>query len=155
MIKGVVMSVHGERAQVRVNFKESDEKNLRAYIDCWNPIGAHVGDNIIVEYSKVDAKKAKYFIIGFPIGCILAGGIFGYTMGDYFKMAEWTWAFTLGSALIWFAIAMNYIRIFKRDAVTKKEQLTIVKQDPVQFEIDLGDDDKSDKDDVHSFLPYS
>ena len=45
MIKGMVTETHGERAKVRVNFKETTERGLRAYIDCWNPISAHERQN--------------------------------------------------------------------------------------------------------------
>ena len=54
MIKGTVTETHGERAKVRVNFKETTERGMRADIDCWNPISAHPGDNVVIEYRKVD-----------------------------------------------------------------------------------------------------
>lgn len=149
MIKGVVMAVKGERAKVRVNFKETDEKGLRAYIDCWNPISAHPGDNVIIEYRKVDEKKAKLFMIFLPIGCAAAGGIFGTTMAGYFHMGQWYWPFVGGSVFAWLLIAYNYIKIFKRDAITKKEQLTIAAFEPVSFEIDMNDEEE---DKVESFL---
>ena len=66
MIKGTVTETHGERAKVRVNFKETTERGMRAYIDCWNPISAHPGDNVVIEYRKVDEKKAKWFQILLP-----------------------------------------------------------------------------------------
>ena len=84
MIKGTVTETHGERAKVRVNFKETTERGLRAYIDCWNPISAHPGDNVIIEYRKVDERKAKWFQIMLPILCLAAGGIFGYALAGYF-----------------------------------------------------------------------
>ena len=59
MIKGTVTETHGERAKVRVNFKETTERGMRAYIDCWNPISAHPG-----KESKMVPDFASHFVSG-------------------------------------------------------------------------------------------
>ena len=66
---------------------------MRAYIDCWNPISAHPGDNVVIEYRKVDEKKAKWFQILLPILCLAAGGIFGHALAGFFKMEFWFWPY--------------------------------------------------------------
>ena len=168
MIKGTVLETHGERAKVRVNFKETDERGLRAYIDCWNPISAHPGDNVIIEYRKVDEKKAKLFQIILPVICLLAGGIFGYVMADYFKLEFWFWPFVAGSLLVWLFVAYNYIKIFRRDAISKQEQLTVALSlihiseptrpltvaslEPVTFEINLDENGEEKDEKPQSFL---
>lgn len=152
MIKGTVLETHGERAKVRVNFKETDEKGLRAYIDCWNPISAHAGDNVIIEYRKVDERKAKFFQIMLPVICLAAGGIFGYVMAGYFHLEYWFWPFVGGSILVWLFVAYNYIKIFRRDAMTKQEQLTVASLEPVQFEINLDKEVEETAEKPKSFL---
>lgn len=152
MIRGTVLETHGERAKVRVNFKETDERGLRAYIDCWNPISAHPGDNVIIEYRKVDEKKAKLFQIILPVICLLAGGIFGYVMADYFKLEFWFWPFVAGSLLVWLFVAYNYIKIFRRDAISKQEQLTVASLEPVTFEINLDENGEEKDEKPQSFL---
>ena len=152
MIKGTVMETHGERAKVRVNFKETTEKGLRAYIDCWNPISAHPGDNVIIEYRKVDEKKAKLFQIALPILCLAAGGIFGYALAGYFQMEFWFWPFVAGSVLAWLFIAYNYIKIFHRDAISKREQLTIAELEPVEYMINTDEEAKEMAEKPKSFL---
>ena len=57
MIKGTVTETHGERAKVRVNFKETTERGMRAYIDCWNPISAHPGDNVVIYTARWMRKR--------------------------------------------------------------------------------------------------
>ena len=153
MIKGTVISRKGERAKVRINFKETDERGLRAYVDCWNPISAHPGDNVTIEYRKIDERKAKIFMLAFPVLCVAAGFVFGYSIANYFQMDFWYYPFIVGSVLVWGFVAVNYLRIFKRDAVSSQEQLTVASIDPVEFVVD-GDGDAADGDakNTKSFL---
>ena len=152
MIKGTVLSTKGERAKVRINFKLTDEKGLRAYVDCWNPIEAHPGDNVTIEYRKVDVKKAKIFMIALPILCILTGYLFGYTVANYFQMDYWYYPFIVGSVVVWGFVAFNYLRIFRRDAMSDQEQLTVASVDPVEFEFHEDDEDDGDAKKTKSFL---
>ena len=151
MIKGTVLSTKGERAKVRINFKLTDEKGLRAYVDCWNPISAHPGDNVTIEYRKIDEKKAKVFVIALPVLCVLAGFIFGYSVANYFEMDFWYYPFLVGSVLAWSFVTFNYIRIFRRDAMSDQEQLTVASIDPVEFEF-RDDENDGDKEKTKSFL---
>ncbi len=152
MIKGTVTETHGERAKVRVNFKETTERGLRAYIDCWNPISAHRGDNVIIEYRKVDEKKARLFQIALPILCLAAGGIFGHALAGFFQMEFWFWPFVAGSVVVWLFIAYNYIKIFRRDAISKKPQLTVAGIEPAEFEINMDEEAEEMAEKPKSFL---
>ena len=100
MIKGTVTETHGERAKVRVNFKETTERGMRAYIDCWNPISAHPGDNVVIEYRKVDEKKAKWFQILLPVLCLAAGGIFGPAVSSVMPWQAFS-RWSSGSGPLW------------------------------------------------------
>ena len=152
VIKGLVTETHGERAKVRVNFKETTERGLRAYIDCWNPISAHPGDNVIIDYRKVDEKKAKYFQIALPVLCLAAGGIFGHALAVFFQMDFWFWPFVAGSIVVWLFVAYNYIKIFRRDAISKKEQLTVVEIEPAEFLINTDEEVEELAEKPKSFL---
>ena len=152
MIKGTVTETHGERAKVRVNFKETTERGMRAYIDCWNPISAHPGDNVVIEYRKVDEKKAKWFQILLPVLCLAAGGIFGHALAGFFKMEFWFWPFVAGSVVVWLFIAYNYIKIFRRDAISKKEQLTVTEIEPAAFLINTEEEVEELAEKLKSFL---
>lgn len=83
MIKGTVLSTKGERAKVRINFKLTDEKGLRAYVDCWNPISAHPGDNVTIEYRKIDEKRRRS--LSSPcLSCVSWRGSFRLFRGELF-----------------------------------------------------------------------
>ena len=152
MIKGLVTETHGERAKVRVNFKETTERGLRAYIDCWNPISARPGDNVIIEYRKVDERKAKWFQIFLPIGCLAAGAIFGHALAGFFKLDFWFWPFVGGSIVVWLYVAYNYIKIFRRDALSAKEQLTVAEIEPAEFLINVDEEAEEMAEKPKSFL---
>ena len=110
MIKGTVTETHGERAKVRVNFKETTERGMRAYIDCWNPISAHPGDNVVIEYRKVDEKKAKWFQILLPVLCLAAGGIFGHALAGFFKMEFWLCGCLLLTTILRFSAGTRSVK---------------------------------------------
>ena len=132
MIKGTVISRKGERAKVRINFKETDERGLRAYVDCWNPISAHP--------------------ISLPILCVVAGFVFGYSIANYFEMDFWYYPFIVGSVIVWSFVAFNYLRIFRRDALSSQEQLTVASIDPVEFVVNDDDSTDGDAKNTKSFL---
>ena len=107
---------------------------------------------MIIEYRKVDARKAKWFQIMLPILCLAAGGIFGYALAGYFKMDFWFWPFVGGSIVVWMYIAYNYIKIFRRDAISAKEQLTVAEIEPAEYLINTEEEVEELAEKPKSFL---
>ena len=57
-----------------------------------------------------------------------------------------------GSLLVWLFVAYNYIKIFRRDAISKQEQLTVASLEPVTFEINLDENGEEKDEKPQSFL---
>lgn len=137
-IKGIVIKKQGERAEVKIDKTRSTGSNLPKYLDCWNPINAKAGDIVGVEYQKLDKRKAQMIMYGFPILGLLAGAAFGNSLAVFFHMDRLM--FILGGAVLWFLVALNYARIFKRDAVRSGYQPVVVEIEVQELVIDLSDE---------------
>jgi hypothetical protein len=107
---------------------------------------------VIIEYRKVDERKAKWFQIFLPIGCLAAGAIFGHALAGFFKLDFWFWPFVGGSIVVWLFIAYNYIKIFRRDAISAKEQLTVAEIEPAEFLINTEEEVEELAEKPKSFL---
>ena len=53
---------------------------------------------------------------------------------------------------MWLFVAYNYIKIFRRDAISKQEQLTVASLEPVTFEINLDENGEEKDEKPQSFL---
>lgn len=124
-IRGLVMKTMGERAQVKVNFNESELKNLPKYLDCWNPISAKTGDDISAEMREFDNKTGKLILYGLPVAGVLAGLAFGHSMAVFFDVKDIEWIILTISVILWLIVTVSYARIFKRDAMREGSQPTI------------------------------
>ena len=125
-IQGLVMKARGERCEIKVDREASERKDLPRYLDCWNPIGAKVGDIVGAEYRSMDATKAKAIMYGFPVCGLFAGAAFGYAQAIFFDQDP-VW-FVLGGIILFEIVSISYSRMFKRDAVREGIQ-------PVTYEI--------------------
>lgn len=125
-IQGIVMKAHGERCEIKVDREASELKDLPRYLDCWNPIGAKVGDIVGAEYRSMDGTKAKAIMYSFPVFGFLAGGVFGYAQAKFFDK-EPLW-FIIGGIVLFEIVSISYARMFKRDAIREGVQ-------PVTYEI--------------------
>ena len=137
-IKGIVMKTAGERAEVKVNRAESELQDLPKYLDCWNPIGSKVGDNISAEMREFDNKKAKMILYALPVTGVLAGIAFGHSMATFFDAKDVEWAIILGSIVLWLIVTISYARIFKRDAMREGEQPVIYEIQVEEMVVDWG-----------------
>lgn len=136
-IKGIVVKKQGERAEVKIDKTRSTGSNLPKYLDCWNPVSAKAGDIVGIEYQELDKRKAQLIMYGFPILGILAGVAFGNSLAVFFKMDRLL--FISAGAILWFLVAFNYARIFKRDAVRQGRQPVIVEIEVQKMVIDMSD----------------
>lgn len=135
-IRGLVVKISGERAEVKVDKTESELTGLPKYLDCWNPVGAKAGDVIGAEYRDFDNKKAKAIIYGLPVTGILAGVACGHSMATFFHMDELP--FIAGGIVLWLIVTVNYARIFKRDAVREGKQPVVYEIQHAEMVIDMG-----------------
>lgn len=133
-IKGLVLSTRGERAQVKVDQQRSRLKNQRSVLDCWNPIAAQTGQLVEVEYRDFDARRAKLITYLLPVGGLLAGLAFGRAVNSYFHW-ELDWVVIGVSGLLWLGVALNYVHIFRRDAVRSGSQPVICAIEEASYEI--------------------
>lgn len=136
-IKGILMRKQGERAEVKVDRTKTTVTGIPKYLDCWCPINARVGDTVGVEYQELEERKSKMIIYGFPVLGIVAGYAFGQSLATFFKMDP-LW-FIVGGIVLWLLIAINYVRIFKRDAVRQGAQPVVVEIDVPEMVVDLND----------------
>ena len=123
-IKGFIVERHGLRAKVKIDQEGSTLRNLPKYMDCLNSIEASVGLLVEVEMRESDPKKEKFTLYGIPICAILAGAAFGRGMSVFF---EWPlWETVAISSVLWLLVGLNYSRAYRRDAMRRGEQPTIV-----------------------------
>lgn len=136
-IKGIVIKRQGERAEVKVDKTKSTGSNLPKYLDCWNPVNAKAGEVVGVEYQELDKRKAQLIMYGLPVLGLLAGAAFGNSLAIFFHMDRLY--FILGGVVLWLLVAINYARIFKRDAMRQGKQPVIVEIEVQKMIIDMGD----------------
>ena len=136
-IKGIVIKRQGERAEVKVDKTKSTGSNLPKYLDCWNPVNAKAGEVVGVEYQELDKRKAQLIMYGLPVLGLLAGVAFGNSLAIFFHMDRLY--FILGGVVLWLLVAINYARIFKRDAMRQGKQPVIVEIEVQKMVIDMGD----------------
>lgn len=136
-IKGIVIKRQGERAEVKVDKTKSTGSNLPKYLDCWNPVNAKAGEVVGVEYQELDKRKAQLIMYGLPVLGLLAGAAFGNSLAIFFHMDRLY--FILGGVVLWLLVAVNYARIFKRDAMRQGKQPVIVEIEVQKMVIDMGD----------------
>ena len=136
-IKGIVIKRQGERAEVKVDKAKSTGSNLPKYLDCWNPVNAKAGEVVGVEYQELDKRKAQLIMYGLPVLGLLAGAAFGNSLAIFFHMDRLY--FIAGGIVLWLLVAINYARIFKRDAMRQGKQPVIVEIEVQKMVIDMGD----------------
>lgn len=136
-IKGIVVKKQGERAEVKIDKTKSVGSNLPKYLDCWNPVNAKAGDTVGIEYQELDKRKAQMILYGLPILGLLAGAAFGNSLAVFFHMDKLY--FITGGVILWLLVAINYARIFKRDAIRKGKQPVIVEIEVQTMVIDMSD----------------
>ncbi len=136
-IKGIVIKRQGERAEVKVDKTKSTGSNLPKYLDCWNPVNAKAGEVVGVEYQELDKRKAQLIMYGLPVLGLLAGAAFGNSLAIFFHMDRLY--FILGGVVLWLLVAINYARIFKRDAMRQGKQPVIVEIEVQKMVIDMSD----------------
>lgn len=136
-IKGIVIKRQGERAEVKVDKTKSTGSNLPKYLDCWNPVNAKAGEVVGVEYQELDKRKAQLIMYGLPVLGLLAGAAFGNSLAIFFHMDRLY--FILGGVVLWLLVAINYARIFKRDAMRQGKQPVIVEIEVQKMVIDMDD----------------
>lgn len=136
-IKGIVIKRQGERAEVKVDKTKSTGSNLPKYLDCWNPVNAKAGEVVGIEYQELDKRKAQLIMYGLPVLGLLAGAAFGNSLAIFFHMDRLY--FILGGVVLWLLVAINYARIFKRDAMRQGKQPVIVEIEVQKMVIDMGD----------------
>ena len=67
-------------------------------------------------------------------------------------MDFWFWPFVGGSIVVWMYIAYNYIKIFRRDAISAKEQLTVTEIEPAEYLINTEEEVEELAEKPKSFL---
>lgn len=137
-IRGIVVKKQGERAEVKIDKTKSTGRNLPKYLDCWNPVNAKAGDNVGIEYQEMDKRKEQMILYGLPLLGLLAGAAFGNSLAIFFHMEKLY--FISGGIILWLLVAVNYARIFKRDAVRKGKQPVIVEIEVQELVIDMSDE---------------
>lgn len=142
-IVGLLTERHGERARIKIDKDKSQNEKLPKYLDAWCPINAKVGDVVGIEYQEMDKKKMQMILYGLPVLAVVAGAAFGNSLAIFFNW-EKTLPMLLG-VVLWLLIAVNYARIFKRDAIRKGAQPVVTEieaPEPIVFDDDSEKEQK-------------
>lgn len=128
--EGIVIELTGEMARVKTS-RHNDCENCGAcpgnsaiVLDVRNPVGAKVGQHVIVEVQEVGMLKAAFIVYVLPLLAIFAGAAMGYFLSDYLnKAALW---FEVSGGLIAFVISVIYIKFFDRSARTDAKMQPVI-----------------------------
>lgn len=81
--EGIVIEVNGKMAKVKTSRHNdcancgSCPGNSAAILDVRNPLGAKVGQKVIIELQEVNMLKAAFTVYMFPLMALLAGALAG------------------------------------------------------------------------------
>ena len=140
---GLVLEKHGERAKIKLDKDKSKGDKVPKYLEAWCPINAKVGDVVGIEYQEMNKRKMQMVLYGFPVLAVIAGAVFGNSIAIFFGMDK-TMPMMSG-VVIWLLIAVNYARIFKRDAVREGVQPVVIEieaPDPIVFDDSKDESEK-------------
>lgn len=142
-IIGLVIERHGERAKIKIDKDRSIGDKIPKYLEAWCPINAKVGETVGIEFQEMNKRKMQMILYGFPVLATIAGAFFGNSLAIFFGIDKVMPM--LLSVVVWLLVAVNYARIFKRDAVREGVQPVVVAieaPDPIIFDDDDGEEKK-------------
>lgn len=134
-IIGLLIEKRGERARIKVDKERSVGEKVPKFLEAWCPINANVGDIVGIEYQEMNKRKMQLVLYGFPVLAVIAGAVFGNSLAIFFNIDK-ALPMLLG-VVIWLLLAVNYARIFKRDAVREGIQPVVVEieaPEPIIFD---------------------
>ncbi len=131
--EGIVIEVQGDLARVKTS-RHNDCENCGAcpgnsaiVLDARNPLGAKPGQRVAIEIQEINMLKAAFIVYVLPLIAAFAGAVTGNWLADRLGY-EAVW-FQIGGGLIFFVVAILYIRFFDRSSRSN------VKMQPVITEI--------------------
>lgn len=141
-IRGLLIEKNGERARVKIDKEKSVGDKLPKFVEAWCPINANIGDVVGIEYQEMSKYKVKAILYGLPVLAVLAGAAFGNSAAIFFDTDK-TLPIILG-VVLWLLIAVNYARIFKRDAIREGAQPVVIEiEAPEPIVFDDSDDNEA------------
>ncbi len=135
---GLLIEKRGERAKIKLDKDKSKgekvPKDLRSLVSD-NQCQSRRCGRLSVEYQEMNKRKMEMILYGFPVLSVIAGAVFGNSISIFFGIDK-TIPVML-SVVIWLLLAVNYARIFKRDAVREGVQPVVIEieaPDPIVFD---------------------
>ncbi len=118
--EGIVIEIRDDMARVKTS-RHNDCENCGAcpgnsaiVLDALNPVGAKIGQRVVIEIQAVNMLKAAFIVYVLPLlaafAGVLAGGWIAFKMGH-----ESTW-FQVAGGFVFFAFAIFYIKVFDRSS---------------------------------------
>lgn len=118
--EGIVIELVGEIARIKTS-RHNDCENCGAcpgnsamVLEARNPLGAKVGQRVMIEVQEIGMLKAAFIVYVLPLLAIFAGAIAGYYLAEYLKQAA-LW-FEVSGGLIAFVFSVLYIKYFDSSA---------------------------------------
>ncbi|MFZ7128206.1 MAG: SoxR reducing system RseC family protein [Desulfobacterales bacterium] len=116
--RGIVIKSGGETAWVKVLPSEACEQcsahgscagqRGEMEVEVLNPMGAQVGDRIVVDMETASLLKASFLLYVFPIICMIAGATIGVGMAGRLGLDDSAMSATLGLGA--FAVSVLFIK---------------------------------------------
>jgi len=118
--EGIVIEIRGEMARVKTS-RHNDCENCGAcpgnsaiVLDARNPVGAKTGQRVVIEIQEVNMLKAAFIVYVLPLLAAFAGAITGGWLAS--RMGQESIWFQVAGGLVFFAIAIFYIKVFDRSS---------------------------------------
>lgn len=128
--QGVVIEVSGNIAKVKSN-RHGECKNCGAcpgdnatVLEVQNQLGAKPGQRVVFEIQETNMLKAAFVVYILPLIAIFIGSMFGAWLAV--KIGQSEKVFQIGGALIAFALAVLYIKIFDKSTNNNSKMKPVI-----------------------------
>ncbi len=120
-IFGTITELKGYRALVTVKNKDGTSEAL----DALNHVNAKLANKVRIVWRETPRAVDIGMIVGPPLLCLVAGGIFGYRAALYFKQP--VEMITVASIVLWLLLGVSYSFRYWRYAYARGRQPVVDK----------------------------
>ena len=127
----IVLEVFDGKAKVKASL-HSDCKNCgicpgndAIVVDVLNPVGAQVGQRVIIEGNEVNMLKAAFIVYMLPLIAAAIGAFAGNYLAVAQQAVEMMW-YQIGGGAVAFGLSLVYIKYYDRNAKTNDKMLSVI-----------------------------
>lgn len=128
--EGMVIELAGEMARIKTSRHNDCENcgacpgNSAVVLEARNPLGAKVGQRVVIEVQEIGMLKAAFIVYILPLLAIFVGALAGYYLAEYLRQ-EVLW-FEVSGGLIAFVFSILYIKYFDSSARTDAKMQPVI-----------------------------